>query len=361
MKINLFFVIFIVLISNVNLASLEILKSKSHYEHTGELTPLIISLSSEDKKEKIKGVDIICVVDVSGSMSGEPLNLVKESLKYLVNLMNEQDNFALVSFSDSAYLLSNLTQMTSTNKNQILAIINNLRIIGGTNIYSGLKKGLELITDDYSSGKKIASMILLSDGASSYRDVDDFKILLNYTKKNNYIFTLHTVGYGNSHDAVLMHDLSLVKDGGYFYIKRLSMVQDVFLEIYGSLSTVNEVNITLMIQSNYEINTLIGYIELYKPSLVNNNNVHYAKLDIIHYFYGKQYNLGVLVNIPKTISVGTEVLNATISRLNLTAKYLYDSSNNSYAYEIYIRYIIASYYLKAYQSYYNYIGVLNEG
>ena len=264
MKINLFFVIFIVLISNVNLASLEILKSKSHYEHTGELTPLIISLSSEDKKEKIKGVDIICVVDVSGSMAGEPLNLVKESLKTLVNLMNEQDNFALISFSSSAYLLSNLIQMTSTNKNKILAIINNLEVIGGTNIYSGLQEGLELITDDYSSGKKIASMILLSDGYSSYRDVDNFKILLNSTQKADYIFTLHTVGYGESHDTTLMHDLSLVKDGGYFYIKRLSMVQDVFLEIYGSLSTVNEVNITLMIQSNYEINTLniLNYINL---------------------------------------------------------------------------------------------------
>jgi uncharacterized protein with von Willebrand factor type A (vWA) domain len=86
----------IVLISNANLASLEISKSKSHYEHTGSLTPLVISLSSEDKKEKIKGVDIFCIVDVSGSMSGEPLELVKESLKYLVDLMNEQDNFALI-------------------------------------------------------------------------------------------------------------------------------------------------------------------------------------------------------------------------------------------------------------------------
>ena len=351
MKRILFLLILIVLISNANLASLEISKSKYHYEHTGSSTPLVISLSSEDKKEKIKGVDIFCIVDVSGSMSGEPLELVKESLKYLVDLMNEQDNFALIQFSDDADLLSNSTQMTSEYKTKILQLVENLRTIGGTNIYSGLEEGLKLIDNDYSSGKRIASMILLSDGADNYGGVETkFKRLLQNSKKDDYIFTLHTVGYGDYHDAELMHDLSIIKDGGYFYIKRLSMVQDVFLEIYGSLSTVNEVNVTLMIQSNYVIDKLLGYDQLYKPSLLNNNTQHYAKLNIIHYLYGKRYDFVVLVDIPKNISHGTEVLNATIPKLNLTAKYLYDGSNNSYAYEVYVKYIIASYYLKAYNA-----------
>ena len=255
MKINIFFLIIIaIIISNANLASLEIFKSKFHYEQTGDLTPLIISLSSEDKNEKIKGVDIFCIVDVSGSMYGEPLELVKESLKYLVNLMNEQDKFTLLQFSNSATLLNVPTYMTSENKTKILNLVNHLSASGGTNIYSGLEKGLQLIDNEYSSEKRIASMILLSDGADNYGGVDQkFKTLLQTTKKDDYIFTLHTVGYGDYHDAELMHDLSIIKDGGYFYIKRLSMVQDVFLEIYGSLSTVYDVNITLLIQSNYVI------------------------------------------------------------------------------------------------------------
>ena len=49
-------------------ADLHIARSQSYSEQTGSLTPLVVELSSEDKNEKIKGVDLICVVDISGSM-----------------------------------------------------------------------------------------------------------------------------------------------------------------------------------------------------------------------------------------------------------------------------------------------------
>ena len=99
----LFVVILMQMISfSLNDLSLEILRSKSHSDQTGNLTPLVVSLSSEDIINKVKGVDLICIVDVSGSMSGQPINLVRESLKYLVGLMNEQDRVALVTFESDA-------------------------------------------------------------------------------------------------------------------------------------------------------------------------------------------------------------------------------------------------------------------
>ena len=122
--------------------TLSINKSKRHEDKTGRFTPLVVSLSSEDKAEKVKGIDLIVIVDVSGSMSGEPIMLVKESLKYIVELMNEKDNFALVTFSSYSNIIDGLTPMTSTNKNKILLDINNLRAGGGTNIYAGLETGL---------------------------------------------------------------------------------------------------------------------------------------------------------------------------------------------------------------------------
>ena len=189
-------------------------------------------------------------------------------------------------------------------------------------------------------------MILLSDGIDSYGRVEEnFKKLLNDTGKKDYIFSLHAVGYGNDHDAQLMYRLSRIKDGSFLAIRRLSSIQDVYLEIYGSLSTVNEVNITLKIQSNYKINEPKGFDELYRPSLINNQSNHFAEFTIIHYFYGKRMSFEALVDIPKNISNGTEVLNAKVFKLNLTAKYYYDgSSYSSYAYEIYVKYIVVSYF-----------------
>ena len=167
---------------NKNALSLEINRSKSHEDQTDKFTPLVITISSSDINEKIKDVDFICVVDVSGSMGGKRLDLVKESLKSLVGIMDERDKFALVTFSSSSSLIYDLTQMTKNNKNEIIQKINYLIADGGTNIYSGLETGLSLLKENYISGEKIASIILLSDGIDNYNYnlVDDkFKQLLN--------------------------------------------------------------------------------------------------------------------------------------------------------------------------------------
>ena len=190
----------VLLKANADSPSLTIGRSRAHQDKSGDYTPLVVSLSTEDKAEKVKPVDLICIVDVSGSMSGEPINLVKESLKYLVKLMTDSDNFALVTFSDESYLINDLTKMTQENKNLILDNIEKLYVIGGTNIYSGLEEGLQLIKNDYSSGDRIASMILLSDGADNYyydRVISMFKNLIVSKGKKDYVFTLNTFGYGN--------------------------------------------------------------------------------------------------------------------------------------------------------------------
>ena len=125
--------------------TLDILRAKSFSDQTGSLTPLVVSLSSEDVMDKVKGVDLICIVDVSGSMDGSPILLVKDSLKYLVNLMNEQDNVAIVLFSSSANVLYDFTKMTESNKQRLISSINGLYADGGTNIYGALQSALDLL------------------------------------------------------------------------------------------------------------------------------------------------------------------------------------------------------------------------
>ena len=121
-------------------AYLQIARSQSHNDQTDFLTPLVVKLSSEDKNDKIKGVDLICVVDVSISMKGNQLNLVKDSLKYLVKLMKENDKLAIVSFNHEAFTKLSLTQMTEIGKNEANNVIDEFEASGYTDIFIGLKE-----------------------------------------------------------------------------------------------------------------------------------------------------------------------------------------------------------------------------
>ena len=114
-------IIFVFVLNVDDKVMIKIDKSKSYTDQSNNFTPLVVSISSEDKSEKIRGVYIICIVDVSGSMSSK-LNLVQESLKYIIGLMNEKDYLALVIFTNTATKISDFIQMTANNKNAIIII-----------------------------------------------------------------------------------------------------------------------------------------------------------------------------------------------------------------------------------------------
>ena len=123
-----------------------------------------------------------------------------------------------------------------------------------TNIYSGLELALGMINEDYSTGERIASIILLSDGGETTGNVMvNFPKLIKEQNKENYIFTIHTFGYGISHDSELLMKISSLRDGGYFFVNYLETVREFYLQIIGSLSTTLYTNFLLTIQSNLEL------------------------------------------------------------------------------------------------------------
>ena len=68
--------------------SLNINRSKSF----NSLTPININIQTSDVKERINPIDLILLVDNSGSMSGEKIKLVKEALSKLINFMEMKIN-----------------------------------------------------------------------------------------------------------------------------------------------------------------------------------------------------------------------------------------------------------------------------
>ena len=296
-------------------AYLEIKRSQSHSEQTGTLTPLVVKLSSDDQKEKTNGVDLICVVDVSGSMRNyNRMNLAKESLKYLVNVMNKDDRLAIVPFNDKVSTVPSFIEMEDGNKEKVIKTIDSLVARGGTNIYAGLKSALDLINDSYTSGKKVASIILLSDGEDNYKNADlNFKNYIKSQTKQDFAFTLHTIGYGDKHDANLMRKLSLIRDGGYFFIRYLSTVNSAILEIYGSLSTNFKVNVELEITSNYKIE---------KVSTKNDETNEEKELQSIS--NEENINKKDDVSVNKTINSSNIVYSSFFNSFNISILLIYD-------------------------------------
>jgi hypothetical protein len=253
--------------------------------------------------------------------------------------------------------------MTEENKSIFRKSIEKLIDLYDTNIYSGLEKGLELLTHDYSSGERIASMILLSDGYDNYFENDlipMFKDLMIDQNKTNYTFTLHTFGYGASYNYELMKEISLIMDGSFFHIYDIANIGDYYLIIYGYLSTVMDVNVKLTIESEFDMVEVYGKEDMHKAVLTN-DTISSFTVENIQLGYGRNYKYVVLVDIPRNTPSGTEVLNATVPKLGLDAKFLWDEKYSLPAYEEYIRCIIVIIFIEGYQLSSSGVTVINEG
>lgn len=96
---------------------------------------------------KRTAIDLVCVVDNSGSMSGEKLKLVQNSLRYLTKILNDEDRISIVSFESYSKIEIGWTRNNIENKKKIKNAIKSIRAGGGTNIASGMEKALSLMSN----------------------------------------------------------------------------------------------------------------------------------------------------------------------------------------------------------------------
>ena len=169
--------------------------------------PLLVSLKSLDPFKLENGdslmpfVDLILVIDHSGSMEGLKLKMVKSTIKALMGFMREDDRISIVIFDDKPKRLTPLVRLTASNRRQVNNAVDSIEPDGGTNIHLGLEFALEILhRRRYKNA--ISSILLLSDGLDEDSLVMS-QIALEKIKVEGH-FTINTFGYGNDHDSQMM-------------------------------------------------------------------------------------------------------------------------------------------------------------
>lgn len=73
------------------------------------------------------------------------LDLVKHSVKTIIENLNEHDRLSLVSFHDDAQILTELTFMNAEGKALAVEKLDDLCPLNSTNLWDGVVKGLDVM------------------------------------------------------------------------------------------------------------------------------------------------------------------------------------------------------------------------
>lgn len=162
----------------------------------------------------------VLVIDHSGSMAGEPLELAKKGAKIFVNPMQPDDEIAVVAFSSEATPLFPLTTMTETQKKVAKQAIDPLTSDGGTDIGAGLAAGLDLLQAS-GSGFCNRAILLLSDGQAA----EPTEVIAALKAEQ---IPVCTIAIGPSVDEELMQKIAAETGGAFLRVPDTTELASLF-------------------------------------------------------------------------------------------------------------------------------------
>ncbi|XP_066358757.1 E3 ubiquitin-protein ligase WAV3-like isoform X2 [Miscanthus floridulus] len=195
-------------------------------------------------------LDLVTVLDVSGSMTGAKLALLKQAMGFVVDNLGPHDRLSVVSFSDGARRVTRLLLMSGDGKATAKRAVESLVARGGTNIAEGLRTAAKVL-EERRHRNTVSSVILLSDGQDTYTAprwsraagaAPNYEALVPpsfmATGTRDWSAPVHTFGFGNDHDAAAMHVITEATAGTFSYIENEAVIQDAFAQCIGGLLTV---------------------------------------------------------------------------------------------------------------------------
>jgi Mg-chelatase subunit ChlD len=208
-------------------------------------TSLHVKIKTTDESKRKPSV-FIFVIDVSGSMNTEAstpnqqtgesdgfsrLDLVKHSVRTVIEVLNESDSICLITFSDDAKVVLDITKTNELGKSKAIQVLENIKTEGMTNIWDGLRVALLNVEKVVDPDVNI-SVVLLTDGEPNQNPprgiVPTLKSAIE-SRKMNQSFTINTFAYGYSLDSKLLVAISHCGSGSYGYIPDSSMVGTIFV------------------------------------------------------------------------------------------------------------------------------------
>ena len=189
-------------------------------------------------EEQRQDATLVFTIDVSGSMAREDrLDLVKQSLRLLVDELGSNDKVAIVVYGDRGSVLLEATEARERGK--ILKAIDSLQPGGSTYVEDGLKLAYKLAVDEVEPNR-ITRVMVLSDGVGNVGNTGHASILSQVQEYVDQGVTLTTVGFGmGNYNDILMEQLANDGDGAYYYVDTLSEAQRIFVDdLTGTLQVI---------------------------------------------------------------------------------------------------------------------------
>jgi uncharacterized membrane protein len=193
----------------------------------------ILPVRSDFEKEKEKpSLAMVLVIDKSGSMSGDKIEMAKSASQAAVELLGRRDQAAVIAFDGQTYVISEM--QSASNKAKLNDEISRIDAGGGTTMYPAMEMAYEMLQ---STSAKLKHVIVLTDGISSPGDFEGLAQTMAAAK-----MTVSTVAIGDGSATDLLDSIARIGKGRHYVTNDPSQVPQIFAKetVTASKSAIDE-------------------------------------------------------------------------------------------------------------------------
>lgn len=203
------------------------------YKESGEdgFFLLLVAPTVTVDPNQIVARDIILVLDTSGSMEGDKLAQAKEAAIYVIDHLNPQDRFNIVTFSTGVRNYAPTLQRAD-DSGDYLTFINNLEALGGTNISGALLEAAAIADPE-----RPPTILFLTDGLATEGVVETGLLLSSVEQATPAGTRLFAFGVGDDVDTFLLDSLAEGYRGTTTYVRPGQAIDEAVSSFYAKVST----------------------------------------------------------------------------------------------------------------------------
>jgi Ca-activated chloride channel family protein len=181
-------------------------------------------------REVKKPVDLVVVMDISGSMRGSKIAAARSSLMEFINLLDDRDSLQVLLFSEELTPLTSLS-LLGDKRQELLRRVSGISEQGNTRLYDAVHLAYQELLTEGDPGH-IRAIVALSDGRDNMStiDLDQLVSQIGDLSEGGTATKVFTIAFGGDADLEVLADIAL-STGAKMYESDPHTIREVYAEI----------------------------------------------------------------------------------------------------------------------------------
>jgi Ca-activated chloride channel family protein len=210
----------------------------------GEVVHTLVEFTApEAQAVERQPVDVVFVVDNSGSMGGAPIVAVREAVAAVLRQLGPEDRAGVVTFESQARLVLPLERHVGDAAQHR---VRSIEPAGGTNLSAGWLMAHELIRQDLREGA-VRRIVVLTDGQVNQGVTDEDSLATMVVGGRQHSISTSCIGFGQNYQEELLGSLANAGGGNDYWCEGADAAGVVFRQEFDGLANVVAQNVTVTV------------------------------------------------------------------------------------------------------------------